>query len=223
MYPTISAFPNKSFYHGTIRDDDDRAMAEHASDHNAVSFIHHDGPEQRVQLSLANQQECEIILQLVQNVVAGTMDGLAPRPLSSIGIISAYAAQTMKLREKAKAVFGKDANDLEIATVDGFQGREKDVIFLSTVRSNNAGNIGFLSDPRRLNVALTRAKYMLTVVGNAHTLSRMSAWSGSHVFADYVKWAREVSCTEVCLVSAHTDSLAAEQSRSTMALTDIAK
>jgi len=67
--------------------------------------------------------------------------------------------------------------DVEINTVDGFQGREKDIIIMSCVRSNDNGIIGFLSDRRRMNVAITRAKYGLYIIGNINTLRHNSTWN----------------------------------------------
>jgi predicted DNA helicase len=88
--------------------------------------------------------------------------GLAP---SQIGIITPYAAQARLLRE----LLPGDA--WEVDTVDGFQGREKEAILISLVRSNDRHEVGFLSDVRRMNVAMTRARRKLTVVGDSATLA----------------------------------------------------
>ena len=88
--------------------------------------------------------------------------GLAP---GDIAVIAPYAAQVRWLRDHS--IYDK----LEIDTVDGFQGREKEAVVISLVRSNAIGEIGFLSDARRMNVALTRAKRKLIIVGDSATLA----------------------------------------------------
>ena len=84
---------------------------------------------------------------------------------ATIAVIAPYAAQVRLLRERL-AVPG-----LEIDSVDGFQGREKEAVVISLVRSNPDGEIGFLADVRRMNVAMTRAQRKLLVVGDSATLA----------------------------------------------------
>ena len=90
------------------------------------------------------------------------------------GLISPYKAQVQYLRRliKASSVLRPVRSLLSANTVDGFQGQECDVVFISLVRSNDDGQIGFLSDLRRMNVAITRARMKLVILGDAATLSR---------------------------------------------------
>jgi ATP-dependent RNA/DNA helicase IGHMBP2 len=88
-------------------------------------------------------------------------------PPTEIAIIAAYSAQARRLRELLRA---ERARGLEIGTVDGFQGREKEAVIVDLVRSNDSGEIGFLANTRRMNVALTRARRQLVVVADSATL-----------------------------------------------------
>ena len=90
------------------------------------------------------------------------------------GIITPYRGQARLIRRllKMQHFFRKLRRHVTVGTVDGFQGQERDVIIISLVRENTEGNIGFLRDLRRMNVAMTRARMKLIIVGNAQTLNR---------------------------------------------------
>jgi superfamily I DNA and/or RNA helicase len=113
--------------------------------------------------SKLNLKEANLIVQLVRELLDAGLRG------DQIAVIAPYAAQVRCLRTRLEIA------DLEVDTVDGFQGREKEVVLLTMVRSNDRGEIGFLADTRRSNVALTRARRKLIVVGDSATL-------GSHDF-----------------------------------------
>jgi superfamily I DNA and/or RNA helicase len=108
--------------------------------------------------SRSNPSEGRLVISKVQQLQEA---GVAP---ADIAVISPYAAQVRWLRERTPDPA------IEIDTVDGFQGREKEAIVISLVRSNREGEIGFLADTRRMNVALTRARRKLIVIGDSATL-----------------------------------------------------
>jgi len=122
-----------------------------------------------------NEGEMGII---AKHLAALAAAGLSP---SQIGVITPYNAQVDRLRAALVPLYP----GLEIGSVDGFQGREKEAVILSLVRSNDQGEIGFLQDQRRLNVALTRARRLLIIVGDSATIASQP------LFADFVRHAEE--------------------------------
>ena len=109
--------------------------------------------------SRLNPDEARLVSQKVQSLLQA---GLEP---TEIAVIAPYSAQVRLLREQLSMA------GLEVDSVDGFQGREKEAVVISLVHSNREGDIGFLADIRRMNVALTRARRLLLVVGDSATLA----------------------------------------------------
>ncbi len=101
-------------------------------------------------------------------------------PPAEIAVISPYSAQVRLLASRSPSP------DIEIDSVDGFQGREKELVIVSLVRSNLSGEMGFLADTRRMNVAMTRARRKLIVIGDSATLSSIS------FYKRFVEYAEEV-------------------------------
>lgn len=110
--------------------------------------------------SRLNRQEAALVVRKVQQLLAAGLRA------ADIAVIAPYAAQVRALREQL------GERGLEIDSVDGFQGREKEAVVISLVRSNPQGEIGFLGDVRRMNVAMTRARRKLLIVGDSATLGR---------------------------------------------------
>ncbi len=101
-----------------------------------------------------------------------------------VGIISPYRAQVQYLRQliKQSDFFRPYRKLIAVNTVDGFQGQERDIVFISLVRSNQEGQIGFLSDLRRMNVAITRARMKLVIMGNAETLGHTAFYKKLYAY-----------------------------------------
>lgn len=120
-----------------------------------------------------NKKEAVLTLEKLQEYFEKTGKQRILDESIDVGIISPYRAQVQYLRQqiKKKEFFRPYRKLISVNTVDGFQGQERDIIIISLVRSNNEGQIGFLSDLRRMNVAITRARMKLIIMGNAETLS----------------------------------------------------
>ena len=119
-----------------------------------------------------NKAEAELVLSTLNNYInkIGLERFLAER--LDVGIISPYKVQTQYLRQqiRKRAEFRPFRQVISVNTVDGFHGQERDIIMISLVRSNDNGQIGFLSDLRRMNVAMTRARMKLIIFGDKSTL-----------------------------------------------------
>jgi superfamily I DNA and/or RNA helicase len=127
-------------------------------------------------VSTYNREEANLLIRHFTDYInqLEAMDLL--KDVRNIGIISPYKAQVSLLQEALKTGLIRDqvSGILSINTVDSFQGQERDIIYISLVRSNEKGEIGFLSDIRRMNVAMTRARKKLVIIGDSATICNHS-------------------------------------------------
>ncbi|XP_033514673.1 uncharacterized protein [Nicotiana tomentosiformis] len=185
MQPSISSFPNREFYQNQIVDAPNVRSAGYqkqyleGENYGAYSFINVAcGNEEVVDgHSIRNMVEVAVVCEVVANLFEGF---IASGEKISIGIISPYNAQIAAIKENLGTKYSTDDESdflVDVRSVDGFQGGEKDLIIISAVRSNANRSIGFLSKSQRVNVALTRARHCLWIFGNEATLkSSGSVW-----------------------------------------------
>lgn len=163
MHPAIAHFSNRQFYDRTLRTG---RVVESLPGHDAIEGYNVGGSVETVDHSSVNETEGRLVVHLVQQL----LDDLSA---AEIGVITPYAAQARRLRSLLSE-YVDAADALTVDTIDSFQGSERTAVVVSLVRSNADGDIGFLGrpqdGPRRLNVALTRAKRYCAVVGDFHTL-----------------------------------------------------
>jgi ATP-dependent RNA/DNA helicase IGHMBP2 len=171
MNTRIMRYPSEALYGGALRAHP--AVADHALDDAPLEVVDTSGrgfeeatPEGSD--SKLNEGEAELAAAEVERILAL---GVAP---DAVAVIAPYDAQVQRLRELLAARLDEG---LEVDTVDGFQGREKEAVVVSLVRANETGEVGFLSDVRRMNVALTRARKKLVVVGDGATVARHPFYS----------------------------------------------
>jgi superfamily I DNA and/or RNA helicase len=177
MNERIMRYPSDALYEGKLRAHP--AVAQHAIDDRPLQMIDTAGrgfEESTPEDSDSKLNDGEAELAAAQ--VRGLLRVLAPR---DIAVIAPYEAQVQRLRQLLH-----DAPELEIDTVDGFQGREKEAVVVSLVRSNEQGELGFVADIRRINVALTRARKKLIVIGDSATVARHPFYAGFVRYAESI-------------------------------------
>ncbi|CAL9224678.1 unnamed protein product [Arabidopsis halleri] len=197
MHPSISRFPNKEFYGGKIKDAANVQESIYqkrflqGNMFGSFSFINVGRGEEDFGdgHSPKNMVEVAVISEIISNLFKVSSER---RIKMSVGVVSPYKGQVRAIQERTKDKYSSLSGELftlNVRSVDGFQGGEEDVIIISTVRSNGHGKVGFLNNRQRANVALTRARHCLWVIGNETTL----ALSGS-IWAKLISESRTRGC-----------------------------
>ncbi|KAL3688211.1 hypothetical protein R1sor_014520 [Riccia sorocarpa] len=205
MHPVLAAWPSTTFYNNQLKSNvkpSERLIPkglQWPNEEKPLIFIDcADGLEETTPLgnSYFNRVEALQVMEVVNSLIGSKVSDLSA---VDIGVISPYSAQVRMLQDLLLRSEHEDRSrfaDLEVKTVDGFQGREKEVIVISTVRANAEGRLGFVTDPRRMNVALTRAKRGLVVIGHSSTLQSSVHWK------NWIEMARKLQLIVVSKVQA---------------------
>mmetsp|Transcript_18961 Transcript_18961/g.45461 ORF Transcript_18961/g.45461 Transcript_18961/m.45461 type:complete len:406 (+) Transcript_18961:3-1220(+) len=201
MHPHISRFPGARFYLGALTDAAHLSEACEREWHKLRCFAPYvvydvaDGKATASNSSWLNETEACLAMLIARHLVEAYPRTISPL---SIGIVTPYNGQVRHIRRLFASEFGDEmGSQFEVNSVDGFQGREKDIMILSCVRSDQGSQwrgIGFLKDERRVNVMLTRAKFSAFVLGHGETLKQDKLWGA--LFED--------AAARGCVVTAHT-------------------
>ena len=191
MHPCIAMFPSDLFYGGKLQNGvsapERRPLPGFPwpREEFPVAFMPVTGTEMDDGVSKMNAEEAQVAC----DAVAALLSGGQCKP-SDIAVVTPYAAQARLIRRLTRTLVPPNSGHsyIEVSSVDGFQGREKEAVVFSAVRSNDYGAIGFTSDWRRVNVSFTRARRALIVIGNDVTLRRGDpdtwgpwlAWADAH-------------------------------------------
>ena len=186
MHPVLAEFPSQTFYEGRLKSAPSGAKQHPLN----IPWINQDRPlvfidvpawidahfsESRVGTSYKNDAEGEVVVEVIKSLINYQVSPL------EIAILTPYTGQVQCIRDKLSL----HVKGVEVCTIDGFQGREKEIIIFSTVRSNLHGELGFTNDKYRMNVLLTRAKHAVIGVG-----CRVALSVGSELWD---KWLKHVS------------------------------
>ncbi|MBO0947590.1 AAA domain-containing protein [Fibrella forsythiae] len=192
MHEQIMGYSSRVFYGNQLRAHASVASHDLFQGDSALQFVDTAGcgfDEKLEGTSSTNPEEAALLIKHLTQVVAQLSQFYQPATFPSIAIISPYKQQLVVLNELLS-----HAPDLQpyrhaisVNTIDSFQGQERDIVYISMTRSNDRAEIGFLADIRRMNVAMTRARKKLVVIGDSGTLA------SNPFYADFVTYAEQLN------------------------------
>ena len=183
MHEQIMGYSSHIFYNNQLKAH--ASVANHLlySSDSPLTFIDTAGcgfDEKTEGTSISNPEEASFLFKHLTQLIAGLKTYYPPEAFPTIAIISPYKRQVDLLKEQMLhtpdlQVYG---DKISVNTIDSFQGQERDIVYISMTRSNTDNKIGFLSEIRRMNVAMTRARKKLIVIGDSGTLSQLPFYAG---------------------------------------------
>ncbi len=191
MNEKIMQYSSHVFYENKLKAHDTVAHHQLFAEDMPLTFIDTAGTgyeEKAEGTSAVNPDEAALLLSHLTQLVHELCAIHTLENFPTVGIISPYLQQVLVLKDLFlhAAELQPYAGKITINTIDSFQGQERDIVYISMVRSNGEGIIGFLADTRRMNVAMTRARKKLVVIGDSATLSRLS------FYTDFIGYAEQI-------------------------------
>ncbi|WP_423736088.1 AAA domain-containing protein [Chitinophaga caseinilytica] len=189
MHNTIMGYSSSAFYDSRLKAHPSVARHLLFGEDAPLAFVDTAGcgfDEKSEGTSTSNPEEAAFLFRHLAGFVETLLPHYQPGNFPSIAVIAPYKEQIGLLREQLDhhpdlKIFG---DRISVNTIDSFQGQERDVVYISMTRSNSDNKIGFLSDIRRMNVAMTRARKKLVVIGDSATLSRLPYYAGFIAYAE---------------------------------------
>jgi superfamily I DNA and/or RNA helicase len=190
MNEMIMGYSSSTFYEDRFKAHSSVATHVLFSNDNPLVFVDTAGcgfDEKTEQTSTYNPEEAAFLFRHLTQLVSALDSHYRPDNFPSIAIISPYKQQidTLKEQFQSSPVLQAYEHKIAINTIDSFQGQERDIVYISMTRSNPDSRIGFLSDIRRMNVAMTRARKKLVIIGDSATLSQFDFYS------NFITWAQD--------------------------------
>lgn len=189
MHATIMGYSADIFYENRLKAH--ASVADHLlfPDDSPLSFVDTAGcgfDEKAEGTSTSNPEEAAFLFRHLSKFVSELSSHYSRDNFPSVAVISPYKQQIQLLREQLdhSPELQPYADKIAVNTIDSFQGQERDIVYISMTRSNTDNKIGFLSDIRRMNVAMTRARKKLVIVGDSGTLSQLGFYAGFISYAE---------------------------------------